>query len=642
MRRLVALAILFCIGCTPETDNSSTPTPNPNPTLTAITDPESFQAIADERRERETHPGKALFDQSCAACHNGNLKKAPHRDMIGLMTPEAILNTMTNGIMKNEAAALNDQDKRAVAEYLSGDALGGELASIPSCKMDLTYQSGLSSPGFNWGLQLNNQRNISAKSAGLSSTNINELETAWAVAMPGANRVRSQPVFAGGLVLVGSHDGNVYALDPDSGCQVWSFQASGEVRTGIAIDESFDIPMAFFGDVLANVYGINAATGELVWRMRADEHPNATITGSPTPHNGRLYIPVSSLEVSLAIDPNYECCTFRGSVVAVDAPTGKQLWKTYTIENPPSVSGKNPVGTNILGPSGAVIWNSPSIDEATNQLFVGTGENMSSPASLTSDALIAIDLDSGEINWVFQATANDVWNGACDTSTPENCPVEGGPDFDFGGATLITNTTKHGPLVIAGQKSGVVHAINPKSGELVWQTKVGRGGIQGGIHFGIAASGQTLLIPISDMADGRTYPDPDRPGMHALDANTGEILWSTLHDDQCGERAHCHPGISQVVTVIGDLVLGGAMDGKVRAYRIADGQIIWELDTTADQFDTITGEPGIGGSLGGASGPVAHDGLLLISSGYGIYNHMAGNLLLALRVPSATGSTNPE
>ncbi len=625
MKKLITIASIVLLSACSEQEPAQTTDQS------VLDDPNSLQAVTEERTAREVLPGKAHYEKACANCHNGSLKKAPHRDMIGLMTPEAILATITTGIMKNEASVLSESEKIEVAEYLSGDELGGELASIPACANRIEYQPGLDIVGANWGISPSNLREIPESLGGISSANVDKLQVRWAIAMPGANRVRSQPTFAGGLLIVGSHSGIVYALDTESGCSNWQFQASGEVRTGISVAEHGEDATVFFGDVLANVYAVDAKTGELKWRLRADDHPNATITASPTPHNGVLYIPVSSLEVSLAIDPHYECCTFRGSVVAVDIATGDQKWKTYTIAEEPGVSGQNPIGTNIIGPSGAVVWNSPSIDAANNQLFVGTGENMSSPASLTSDALIAMDLDSGKKNWVFQATANDVWNAACDTEWPENCPVEGGPDFDFGGATVVAESEKHGHLVVAGQKSGVVHAVDPKTGKLVWQTKVGRGGIQGGIHFGIAVRGDVVLAPISDMADGRSYPDPDRPGMHALDLDTGEILWSTLHEDQCAGKAYCHPGISQVPTVIGDLVFGGSMDGTARAYDTKTGKVLWQLDTT-DTFESITGEEAKGGSMGGAAGPVALDGLLVLSSGYGIYNHMAGNLLLALEV----------
>ncbi len=631
---LLALLLSACDKPSPQ-QASNPPDVNVTPLHT-----EGSQQYADIRAAKEAFPGKAHYDRACIACHNGTVKKAPHREMIGLMTPESVLHTITKGVMREAAQALTAQEKREVAEYISGVKLGGELEPLPACEnksATLTSNSSITNSSItnssiNWGIQPENTRTISAEDGGISSANITTLATKWAIAFPDSTRVRSQPTFAGNQIFVGSHSGIVYSLDREDGCATWSYIASAEVRTGITYSASNTNPMIFFGDVIGNVYGINATTGKEIWRTRADDHPNATITGTPSLNKNLLYVPVSSLEVSLAVDPSYACCTFRGSVAAIDILSGEIKWKTYTIQEEPAITGQNPVGTDIIGPSGAVVWNSPAIDVINNQLYVGTGENMSSPASLTSDAMLAMDLDTGELNWAFQATANDVWNTACDTTTPENCPIENGPDFDFGGATVVVDTTKHGRLVIAGQKSGFVHALNPIDGALVWQTRVGRGGIQGGIHFGIAARGETLLIPISDMADGRTYPNPDRPGMHALDANSGAILWSTLHVDQCAGRTHCHPGISQVPTVIGDLVIAGSMDGVARAYAIDTGSIIWQLDTSQQDFTSTLGTLTRGGSMSGGAGPVANNGLLLLSSGYSLYNHMPGNLLLALEL----------
>ena len=634
MHYSILLLALLLFGC----DQSSipqeiSPTVADTPTLDTPEAPtEGSQQYADIQAAKEALPGKAHYERACIACHDGTVKKAPHREMIGLMTPESVLHAITEGVMRAEAQSLTALEKKEVAEYISGVKLGGELRPLPTCSSKNATLA--SSSSINWGIQPENTRAISFEDGGISSTNITKLNTKWAIAFPDSSRVRSQPTFAGNQIFVGSHSGIVYSLDRDEGCASWSYIASAEVRTGMTYLASDSKPMIFFGDVIGNVYGLNAKTGEEIWRTRADDHPNATITGTPSLNEHLLYVPVSSLEVSLPINPNYACCTFRGSVTAINAITGEIQWKTYTIKREPTITGQNSVGTDIIGPSGAVVWNSPSIDVINNQLYVGTGENMSSPASLTSDAMLAMDLDTGKLNWAFQATANDVWNSACDTTTPENCPAENGPDFDFGGATVIVDTTKHGRLVIAGQKSGFVHALNPKDGSMVWQTRVGRGGIQGGIHFGIAASGETLLIPISDMADGRTYPTPDRPGMHALNANTGELLWSTIHEDKCGGRAHCHPGISQVPTVIGDFVIAGSLDGMARAYAIDTGRIIWALDTSQQEFTSTLGTLTKGGSMSGGAGPVANDGLLLLSSGYSLYNHMPGNLLLALELKS--------
>ena len=595
------------------------------------------EAILENLRAKQAMPGRPVYLAHCANCHEGAVQRAPHREMIGLMTPEAILASLTTGIMQEEAAALSDEERVLAAEYLAGAEMGAmAVGELPRCEgeMPLLDFAGLSAPR-NWGMEHTNTRHIDAATAGLSADQLASLQQRWAIRFPGANRARSQPTFAGGALFVGSHNGKVYALDPTSGCVRWAYLASAEVRTGIAVNRT----NVYFGDVLGNVYALRAATGEEVWRQRADDHPNATITGTPSLHDGRLYVPVSSLEVALPVDPYYECCTFRGSVVAYDAATGAQLWKTHTIDEPARVQSQNRVETDMYGPSGAVIWNSPAIDVKRKQLYVGTGENMSSPATLTSDAIFAMDLDDGAVNWVFQATANDVWNTACDTENDHSCPLEGGPDFDFGAAVMLLTTSDGAELVVGGQKSGWVHALDPDDGSLAWQTRVGRGGIQGGVHFGMAAAGDRLFVPISDMLDGREYDIPIKPGLHALDIRTGELLWYAPAADLCAGRSFCYPGISQAVTVANGVVYVGGMDGMARAHDMETGKVLWELDTTGE-FLTTTGEVARGGSFGGAAGPVLHDGALVLSSGYGLYNHMAGNLLLVL-APSADADGGP-
>jgi polyvinyl alcohol dehydrogenase (cytochrome) len=278
-----------------------------------------------------------------------------------------------------------------------------------------------------------------------------------------------------------------------------------------------------------------------------------------------------------------------------------------------------------------MVWNSPTIDAKRNQLYIGTGENMSSPATLTSDAIFAMDLDSGKVNWVFQATANDAWNVACGTSRPDSCPEEDGPDFDFGAGTLMLTAPNVGDLVVGGQKSGKVHALNPDTGELIWQTRVGRGGIQGGVHFGMAADSERLYVPITDMADGRTYPDPDRPGIHALDPDTGKEIWWSVSPDVCDGRYFCHPGVSQAITTTSGMVFAGGMDGVLRIHDSTSGEVLWEMDSTAT-ITTVSGAEAFGGSFGGGSAPILQDGIMVLSSGYGIYLHMPGNLLMVFDV----------
>ncbi len=594
------------------------------------------QAIMDQWAARLAMPGKAHYDKACATCHEGQLAKAPHREMLYLQTPEAIFSSVSEGIMMTQAASLSDQERREVAEFLGGQPMGtSTLTKIPKCDQAVKFALDDVPIQNNWGAN-SNQRSWSAWQSGVAEDAVERLQPLWAVEMPGANRLRSQPMFAAGLLYVGGHGGGVHALDQLTGCEAWHFQTVGEVRTGISIDpwdsnDSNAEPRIYFGDTIGNVYAVDAKSGQLIWRDRADGHPNATITGAPTLHGEVLYVPVSSLEVQLAVDPTYECCTGRGSVVAYDVVSGQRLWKTYTIPDAPIVQSVNAAGTDMYGPSGSTVWNSPTIDAARNQLYVGTGENMSSPADHTSDAIFAIDLSSGKVNWIYQALAGDAWNTACDTRTPQSCPEEDGPDFDFGAGTLLTTTDSGRELVVGGQKSGDVHALDPETGELVWTTRVGRGGIQGGVHFGMAANNGKIFVPISDGPDGREYSMPARPGLHALDAATGEILWYSPAPNVCNGRNFCDPGIGQAISVISGKIFAGGMDGVLRVHDENSGEVLYQIDTT-EPFVSVSGQVTRGGSFGGGSGVTAKNGLVAVSSGYGLYNHMPGNLLLMMSV----------
>jgi polyvinyl alcohol dehydrogenase (cytochrome) len=622
--------VIACMVAITSAHAADAPTPDGRPDTTTA----AAQAPAPSAA---TSHGATLFASACASCHLGQVAKAPHVTMLQIMSADSILKALTTGVMQQQAAALSVDDRRAVAEFLAGAPIGRHTIAAPvQCSRERTPTFDRGKPPFaaGWGIQPGNTRLISAADAGLAKGDLPNLELKWAFAYPDAVRARSAPVLAGGWLFVGSHNGDVYALEPATGCVIWTFAAASEVRTGIVVSawqagDATARPLAFFGDLVGNVYGIDAVTGTQVWRQKADEHPNTTITGTPSMHGDRLFVPVSSLEVVPAAKPDYPCCSFRGSVVAYRAATGERLWQSYTIAEPATQRGLNRSGTPQFGPSGAPIWNSPAIDGPRNQLYVGTGENYSSPATKTSDAIIAMDLDTGKIEWTFQATPNDAWNTACDQPNEDNCPDEDGPDFDFGAATVLAHASDGRDFVLGGQKSGVVHAVDPDTGALVWQTRVGRGGIQGGIHFGMAVAGDRVLVPINDMQDGRTYPDPAQPGLHALDLRTGAIVWRhPLAGEGCEGRPFCNPGISSAVTAAPDFVMAGGMDGVLRIHDVATGELVWSY-ATARPFDTISGAPGAGGSIGGAAGPIAADGMIFVNSGYGIYQHMPGNVLLA-------------
>jgi len=590
--------------------------------------------------------GEAAYQQNCAACHDEAVYKAPSRLFLGMLGPQNIVHALDRGVMNEQAANLTKEEREAIAEFLTGKKLSDLSAARlpPACKdtdrpgFDASKQA--SSLG--WGVDRANSRFHAAEQGGLEQSDLSNLEVKWSFAYPNAIQARSQPVVAGGAIFVGSQNGTVWSLDAKTGCVRWTFRATAEVRTGIVIspwDEN-DAGSAtlYFGDILARAYAVDAVSGRLRWMTKVDGHPNATITGTPTLYGSKLYVPVSSLEVALPGDPTYACCTFRGSVVALNASNGEEVWKTFSIDEEPRQVGTTRAGTAIIAPSGAPIWNSPAIDTRRQRLYIGTGENYSSPAGDTSDAIIAMDLHSGKKIWVSQQTTGDAWNVGClsqYTTNDANCPEEDGPDFDFAASPILVNLagSSRKDIIIAGQKSGAVMAINPDNGETLWKTQVGRGGVQGGIHFGMAAEGEKIYVPISDMF----YPEditkykfetPARPGMFALDASNGEILWSNITEDTCAGLEYCNPGISQAVTAVPGAVIAGHMDGRLRVYSGQDGSVLWELNTL-QEFETVSGEIARGGSFGGG-GPVVHDGMIYVNSGYGLYFHMPGNVLLAI------------
>ena len=586
--------------------------------------------------EDAPHPGAGVYQEHCSQCHEGGVAKAPHKMFLQMMAPDAIYASMNDGIMQAQSEALSDDERRSVAEYLAAASLDDFVAPAlpPSCSAaEAAFDFDKPPASTGWGVSHNNNRYVSPEVAGLDAGDVAKLKLQWAFALPNALRARSEPGIAGGSLFVGSQGGTVYALNAKTGCLRWTFRASAEVRTAIVVspwksgDEQAR-PRLFFGDLLARAYSIDAITGELVWSVKVDDHPNATITGTPTLLGDSVFVPISSLEVTSAADPNYPCCTFRGAVMALSAVDGSILWKQYTVEKPPQEVGSTSVGTKIIAPSGAPIWNSPSVDARAGLLYVGTGENYSSPSDGNSDAIIAMDVATGNRLWTFQATANDAWNVACMLpDARQNCPEENGPDYDFGAATMLVETDD-GLRLVAGQKSGEAFGIDPRNGEVVWRNRLGRGGIQAGIHFGMAAMNGIAYVPISDFDDDQEHELPPRPGLFALDAASGKQLWYTPHENNCGDRADCDPGISAPVTATQAAIFGGAMDGVLRAYDPEDGSVIWQFDT-AREFDALGGAKGLGGTIGGSSGPVIRDGMLYQTSGYGMYFHMPGNVLLA-------------
>ncbi|MFK7888810.1 MAG: PQQ-binding-like beta-propeller repeat protein [Gammaproteobacteria bacterium] len=600
---------------------------------TDLDDPDVKRQLQGASGGTDAHPGAAVYNTSCAGCHDSGMTKAPARNILQMLAPNAMLGALNDGIMRQQAAALSPQQRKDVVEFLVGKADDTPI-EIARCDNNSDWFDLDQAPvATGWGQRLDNSRHINAANAGLSNADIAELEVKWVFDYPQSTRARSHPAIAGGALFVGSQSGTLYALDRRTGCAHWTADVGAEVRTGITIAPFADTggtPVGFFGDILARTYAIDLISGAILWKTKVDDHPNATATAQPVYFEGKVYQSVSSLEVVPAADPNYPCCSFRGSIATLNARSGELLRKTYTIAEAPAEVGKNNVGVPILAPSGAPVWNTPALDTKLRRLYFGTGENYSSPAEGSSDAIIAMDLDSGDIAWVAQMTARDAWNVACMAfiTNKTNCPEEEGPDLDFGAPPILV---EHGGqrILVAGQKSGVAYGIDPRSGEVIWRRKVGRGGVQGGVHFGMAASAGVLFVPISDFSDEQWPVADAKPGLYALDAFTGEPRWSYRAPDTCGDLADCQPGISAAITSLDNAVLAGHMDGILRAYDHASGDVLWEFDAKQD-FESVAGRRARGGSFGGGTGPVAHDGMLYFNSGYGLYFHMPGNALIAM------------
>ena len=587
---------------------------------------DDFQATSSDFGPREEMPGAPLYAAHCAQCHDGTVPKAPHFNWLEMMTPKTLLATMNDGIMAPQSAHLSDQQKRDITEYVTRAPADQDLAvSLPMCtSSDIKGQP---PKLLGWGHDTNRATPVSQ--GGIAKADVPNLKLKWSFAFPGALRARSQPSVGWNSVFSGSHDGTVYAFDLDTGCVKWTFQASAEVRTGVVLTPE---GLALFGDILAKFYAVNAKTGELVWQTKADDHPSATLTGTAAYHDGRVYVPVSSLEVVPAADPAYPCCSFRGSVLALDVATGEEVWRHYTIPSEPKEIGRTSVGTAMLSPSGAPVWSSPTIDVRRNLLYVGTGENYSSPADENSDAIIAVDLTTGERVWQRQSTAGDAWNVACMMADNPNCPKEDGPDFDHGSSILLVKAKDGQEVLAAGHKDGTVFILDPSNeGALLWTQRVGRGSIQGGVHFGMAASDGAVYVPINDMNDTRNgdFLDPAlaRPGVATIDIDEQAVIWQHVQENTCGDdRPFCDPGVSAPLSVSDGVVYAGHLDGYLRAYDAQSGEILWSYNTAQDHTGT-NGLTGRGGSMSGA-GPTVADGHLIVNSGYGLYFHEPGNLLL--------------
>ena len=573
--------------------------------------------------------GEQIYRQACASCHESGQNRAPSYDALRQLSADAIRVSLESGTMAAVGATLPEGYAQTVAYFLGKTSVATGKRSREACPDSPALDPFAGPRWMGWGADLANSRYQRADFAGMNADSVPRLRLRWAFGVPNADRARGHPTVAGGRVYFGARNGRVYALEAKSGCTVWEFQAKSEVRTAIDVSAVADGTRfaLYFGDTKANLYAVDAATGKQIWRTKVDEHAEATLTGAPVVHDGRVYAGVSSIEEFTGSFPQYECCTFRGSLVAIDAANGERIWKTYTIPEPPVPRERNRRGVMQHGPSGAGVWAAPTIDEHLGRVYVTTGDNYSDPPTDDSDAIIAFDLESGTRLWSRQFTEGDAYNIACNPRADKvNCPESNGPDFDFGASAILAALPDGKRLLIAGQKSGMVHAVDPdRNGAIVWQQRAGEGGKLGGIQFGPAADGRNVYVAISD------YRGPAANkggGLTAFRLEDGERQWHVPGFPCPSDRKGCSPAQSAAVTAIPGVVFSGALDGFLRAYSADDGSVLWSYDTIRAYPQSVNGVQAKGGSINGP-GPAVADGMLFVNSGYGQFGSIPGNAILA-------------
>lgn len=596
--------------------------------------------------------GEVIFDQHCAGCHDNPDMRAPTREALGKLSRVSLMTTMEFGKMQAMAAHLSKQERGLIAIYLTGSADEDNSWMVQAgCQQEPTADDRVFVG--NWGMGSDNRRFMTTEMAGINQQNVASLKLEWSFAFPRVGDVRSQPVIVGDTLYVGDKAGVLYALDRRSGCIRNHRKVLTGIRSSITLASFADgTEYLVFADSLGTIFAVDPDTFSVVWQQSVAIFDTSVVTGSISFDQGRLYVPVSSYEVAVAGSPNHRCCQSHGAVVALDVRDGEIQW-TWHATQKASLQGTNSDRVEQYGPSGAVVWTTPTIDRKRNRLYIGTGENLSHPATDTSDAIIALDLDSGELLWKFQATLGDVWNAAC-LNGGANCPDDAGEDFDFGASVILAQLPGGDDILLAGQKSGEVFAIDPQDGKLHWRNRLSQGTSNGGIHWGMAVAGQTVVVPVADPERDREGYLP-KPGLYGLDISTGEMLWQYAVERGCSFSPDNKPlvglehtrggktqnldiqyacsfyyGLSAAAMSTPDLVFSGGLDGKIRAFSINGGDVLWQSET-AKAFKAVNGVEGHGGAID-VAGQVVADGWLYVLSGYSMFGQLPGNVLLAYKV----------
>lgn len=624
------LAILSLAACGPDED-----APSPN----AEAEPAVVAAAGE-------HPGRAVYQTRCASCHDGGGERAPPLSTLRMMSEQSLRFALSDaGVMAGQAAPLAARDREQLIGYLADRDDAGDWVANMTCPADRRAVDVSSPPAFAmFGGDLGSTRNLSAARAGLTRADMSALKPAWTIAFPQTTGMGAAPAIVGSTLFTTTGGaGRMLALDTATGCVKWAYPA-GPSRSSTTFGEIAGRAAVLFSVAGGDVLALDAADGTLIWRAPGlpERGGGGHIRGALVLADDKVLVPVSASGVNAAADPTFECCVGHGALVALDAATGARVWEHHTMEDADYTGAVSATGVRQRGPSGAPIWSTPSVDLKRRRVYVTTGQNTSLPTTPTSDAIIAVDLDSGAGRVVFQALRDDVWHWGCGRppATPNpNCPTGkdlNSRDFDFGGAVVLAELADGSDVLLAGQKSGDLWALDPDSGAVVWNRRVGSGTALGGNHWGVAVDGARVFLPISDPATARAGDAALVPGVYAFDIATGDPVWSFKAAPDCAPRRLAAApvcakifGFSATPLVVDGALIAGTTDGRLYAFDAATGEVLFTHDTLGPQ-PTLNGVAGAGGAID-AHAIAAGAGLIVVGSGYGLFAQPAGNLLMAFK-----------
>jgi polyvinyl alcohol dehydrogenase (cytochrome) len=594
------------------------------------------------------HPGKALYEKHCAACHDKpDISRAVPFAQLRNMRLGNLFFAMTDGKMKEQAAALSERQRGQLVDYIVGrQQIDESWIDAMRCAKPAARASHAPGDGgatvLGFGFSRDNRRQLTHAASGIATADVPHLELAWALAFPRASTMRAQAAVVGNILyLPVTDEARVFAVDISGGkpCFQWVYASDVPLRTGVAYSVlASGRAVIAFADAAVNVHLVDATTGKLIWKTPVGRWDLSNATGTPQIFGGRVFMPVSASEINFGGEDSHECCKTHGMFVALDASSGRILWRYQTMRDARPVRDRGD-GKMLWGPSGAPIWSSPALDSRRGLIYVGTGEATSAPAADSIDSILALDMASGKLRWKFQATPDDIFLTTC-LRRPQglNCPREGRLlDVDFGASPILAHRVDGGDVLLAGQKAGTLWALDPDNGKLLWRRDFGTGSPLGGIHWGMAADGRQVYVPIHKMPDADGNDANQTPGLHAVDFTTGEVRWSfTATPDCSGDRktrvptCHANIGLSGAPAVIDGAVFEGSADGFLRAFDVNTGTVLWQFDT-ARPYAGINGVNGHGVAIDNAS-IVAANGYVFVNSGYALIGgQRAGNVFLAFR-----------